>query len=674
LIIRNASDCKGAVKHVVSEGALLLLRAMLFALPGRSVAVARSVVISLLNISRQAVLHEPLVEQGAVEMLKCVCLGDIDPVPPALVNSELVEECQALPFENMAFTFLDALRISSTLRHISVTPACREALAFGNVVGIFKRLLDLDRLDEDSRSEVAHCLQNVASSKACVDVVVGQGTAELLLSISRATSSMDTQTACQVSLGQMSEQTKVSHGTVASLLQLTLEKEMDANSDGDGVVSALRLGIRSFDEDKTEVPAPAAARPQSKGSMLGGGGAGGEGGGSRPESRERRTLRTIIKENLASGRLAEVVNTYSPPPDAATSSSAPTSAPDAAEPLPTAKTSPRMLSSSSKSHSRRFSSASLSNFSNKMKSVVAQLTAFEMTSPDAIAREAEVFRQEYERFRFTTFDFSVSVEPGGVVSRRAPSSQAGAGNNASGAAGAGAAGGGGVEAEMSLLPRLDPSDGRIMKARDRGSELSKLTPTMLPLPKDLRRIQDFPPLVDGKEGRERGRGVQQGQGQGQGGEDGYVYGGDESAGDGMGQGGGLRTNNKPFGPNDGLSRKTSRQNSQTSFFARRKESLMQQKQLMDALGLLARGGSDKDVKAAAAANPAEESKDATAPSSSLAPPKQSLHSPAGPPAGAAWQGMKLPKDRVTGSVKSRSSSPLPATGSPRVGHSTKGTR
>jgi hypothetical protein len=332
--------------------------------------------------------------------------------------------------------------------------------------------------------------------------------------------------------------------------------------------------------------------------------------------------------------------------------------------------------SSSKSHSRRFSSASLSNFSNKMKNVVAQLTAFEMTSPDAIAREAEVFRQEYERFRFTTFDFSVSVEPGGVVSRRAPSSQAGANNNAAGTAGAGAAGGGGVEAEMALLPRLDPTDGRIMKARDRGSELSKLTPTMLPLPKDLRRILDFPPLVDGKEGRERGRGMQQGQGPGPGGDDGNVY-GDDAAGDGMGQGGGLRTNNKPFGPNDGLSRKTSRQNSQTSFFARRKESLMQQKQLMDALGLLARGSSDKDVKAAAAAaaaNPAEESKDATAPSSSLAPPKQSLLSPAGPPAGAAWQGMKLPKDRVSGSVKSRSSSPLTATGSPLVGHSTKGAR
>jgi hypothetical protein len=260
LIIRNASGCKGATKHVVSEGALLLLRAMLAALPGRSVAVARSVIISLVNISRLAVLHEPLVEQGAVQMLRCVCLGDLDQVPPALVNSELIEECQGLPLENMAITFLDALRVSTTLRHISITPACREALALGDVVGIFKRFLDLERLDEDSRSEVAHCLQNVASSKACVDVVVGQGTAELLLSISRATSSMDTQTACQVSLGQMSEQTKVSHGTVASLLQLTQEKEVDANVEGDGVVSALRMGIRSFDEDTTEAP-PAAALP-----------------------------------------------------------------------------------------------------------------------------------------------------------------------------------------------------------------------------------------------------------------------------------------------------------------------------------------------------------------------------------------------------------------------------
>jgi hypothetical protein len=313
-----------------------------------------------------------------------------------------------------------------------------------------------------------------------------------------------------------------------------------------------------------------------------------------------------------------------------------------------------------------------------MKSVVAQLTAFEMTSPDAIAREAEVFRQEYERFRFTTFDFSVAVEPGGVVSRRPSSLQAGASH---GAAGAGAAGGGGVEAEKALLPRLDPTDGRIMKARDRGAELSKITPSMDPLPKDLVRILDFPPLIDAiKEGRERGKGAQQGQGQGlQAGEDmgGYwddFAGQGQRQGQGQGQGAGPSSSSDPFGASDGQGRKLSRQSSQTSFFARRKESLMQQKRLMDALGLLTRGGSDKDVKAAAAAasNPVEESKDALA-SSSPTLPKHSPHSPqggAGPPAGTAWTGMKLPKDRVLGSVKSRSSSP--ATGSPRVVHSTKG--
>jgi hypothetical protein len=155
---------------------------------------------------------------------------------------------------------------------------------------------------------VAIALQNIASHKPCVTLLVAQGTADLLLSVSKASSTPATQSACQLALGQISGVTKVAPGTVSSLLMLTLEKEESgiggSGSDHD-VISALRKSVLV-----------SAAEEQPKMDSSQGRKEGGSSGGAR-------NLRQMIREGMASGRVHKALQSLpaetpaAPPPKAA---------------------------------------------------------------------------------------------------------------------------------------------------------------------------------------------------------------------------------------------------------------------------------------------------------------------------------------------------------------------
>ena len=493
LIIRNASENKAAVPYLVSEGAFLLQRALLHCLPQRSIAIARSVVVTVLNLSKNHSLHESVIEQGCISMLRCVVLGEEDKnLPEALVSPSLLELGRAAPEVPIQFTHLDSLRVCAAMRQISTSPMCREMMAFLKVVDIFRSFRDAHILDEDSRGELAGAMQNIASNRACVFMLVQQQAAELLLSISKEAHSMDTKSACSTALGQISESTKVKEGTVASLLVLTLEKEDQSEESGGEVASALRSGIRASASAERSVLSAVTSPGKAK-----------AGGGSV------KTLRQMIRDGIASGRVTKALQTM---PDAEPPTPAPEAEAASGEHAP-------FKGLGTKKHDDSISSATLTVTEHgmhktlipdaispgdggteaapakkggikgilpghKLKDVVKKLTAFDMSSVDGVMRELEAFSRTYDDLAYHTFTLEVRLESGGVVSKKT--------------------------ADSSLaLPTLHSEGASAQQGgKDRSAELTKLVLSMEPQPKDVRIITNFPsPLALSKEyeGRELGQ-------------------------------------------------------------------------------------------------------------------------------------------------------------------------
>ena len=519
LIVRNASECPVALPYIITEGGLLLLRAILSCTTNRSVAVARSVIITILNLSKQPALHDQTIEQGCLAMLKSVTMGDSAPdatIPEKLINADLHSRTAGMPEDSLILTNTDCVRVAEAIRLMSVSVSAREALAKANVVEIFQVFNTNHEMNEDCRAAVAVALQNIASHKPCVTLLVAQGTADLLLSVSKASSTPTTQSACQLALGQISGVTKVTTGTVSSLLMLTLEKEESGGGGGGSdrdVIAALRKSVlvSAADEPKMD---------SSQGKKEGGGGG-------------ARNLRQMIREGMASGRVHKALQTLPAETPAAPQKTAPLVAisesedgasgaeaqrgqvtpGDAADDEEEHHSRPKMLGTIGRIHTKhglaltgdagdevttgasgtnatggagagasssKLATSPLKKFSlkglvggAKFKEVAKSIVAFDMASLEATVKEMDQFEHNNSSFAYETFQFSTPVEPGGVVTKRDD-----------------------VESN-SGLPSLSPGEHLLSAGtHDRTADMAKLTVNMTPLAKDLRVISDFPAVPD----------------------------------------------------------------------------------------------------------------------------------------------------------------------------------
>ena len=585
LIIRNASEHRVAIPFIVSEGAFLLLRSLLHCLPHKSIAISRSVIVTVLNLAKNSAVHESIVEQGCITMFRSIVLDEAEVlIPECLVNASLLELAGSAPHVPLALTNLDSLRMAAAIRQISASVACREVMAMGRVVDIFRHCRDNNILDEDSRGEVAGALQNIASSKSCVALLVAQQAAEMLLSISKEAHSMDTKSACSTALGQISESTKVKEGTVASLLVLTLEKEDELEGTKSEVASALRLGIRASSmtaADTSMVNAvgtghsivDSSSSSSSRTAMKASGGA-------------VRSLRTMIRDGIATGKVNMALQTM---PEEA---SAPAPKQQDSKPMDSAGTTG--IESDDMHHDAAEGGAgsykkpgSLKNIlgssGSKFMDAVKKLTAFDMSSVESITRELEVFCKTYDDVAYSNFSLEVRVESGGVVNKKA------------------------TDASLTL-PTLNPQG---LPERDRSAELTKLSFSMDPRPKDMRIINTFvSPIALSKEyeARETQPAVQD--------EDGA------------------------YPP---TRRNSTRSNTELSHTARRKNSLLMHLDMMQSISLL-QPAPVAPVAVAAVAPSGEEAKlgeEEQKMSKAIGKAGSQRHSPPPAGAGAAWAGMDM---------------------------------
>ena len=152
---------------------------------------------------------------------------EMPPRPSLLFNKDhrksIIQRAEDRNFEILLnFTHNEVNFISKTIKMLSQTPECPQAIVDGGVMRIFKALIN--GLSEGARGEVACALANLAAARPCRETLVQQGAGELLIALS-ITSDPDTQAHCALALGYLSELTKVKDGVVASLLLLSLNLE-----------------------------------------------------------------------------------------------------------------------------------------------------------------------------------------------------------------------------------------------------------------------------------------------------------------------------------------------------------------------------------------------------------------------------------------------------------------
>jgi hypothetical protein len=130
----------------------------------------------------------------------------------------------------LSFTHNEVSYISKTLNLLSQSPSCHLAIVAGEVMKIFKALID--GLSVSARCELATALANLAASKHCREYLIKQSAMELLIALS-TTSDARTQAQCSMAIGYLSEMSIVSDGVVASSLLLSLSLEDFASTGAD---------------------------------------------------------------------------------------------------------------------------------------------------------------------------------------------------------------------------------------------------------------------------------------------------------------------------------------------------------------------------------------------------------------------------------------------------------
>lgn len=202
----------------------------------------------------------------------------------------------------LSFTHNEVSYISRTLNLLSQSPSCHLAIVAGEVMKIFKALID--GLSVSARCELATALANLAASKHCREYLIKQSAMELLIALS-TTSDARTQAQCSMAIGYLSEMSVVSDGVVASslLLSLSLEDFASTGADADSRAPELlplkppapRVGSRndttatvSADEATVSTDSRSAAAAAAIGNLA-----------QETSSAALKTLSSLLKDTLA---------------------------------------------------------------------------------------------------------------------------------------------------------------------------------------------------------------------------------------------------------------------------------------------------------------------------------------------------------------------------------------
>lgn len=363
LLLRNVVINPKTHTKLVDSGAFLLFRALCEPLTDKSVAFARAVTIVASEIGASDELHEAIVEQGIIALLHQVVLPcsvddtskytELFPVKPGSSYAALAldlkygELAKARKQNSLAISRVDTRRITEALHSLSTTPPTRIAIVDAEYAEIVRKLLSTGNVDHDSMLFIAKCAKNLSSSKVCRQKLVDTGVVEILLEITRTsmkyskdndganvnvhgtgplaerppTIHEETQSACTVALGYLSEITHVVAGDVGSLLDLkthrdNVEKQAEAQaasvaereaeeaakskSRGDGSVS---LEIEGTLTDTSAASHSDAAAPPTVGRDTLSSAGSTSSSDSRPGS-QKRSLRGMIKGGLLKGKNA----------------------------------------------------------------------------------------------------------------------------------------------------------------------------------------------------------------------------------------------------------------------------------------------------------------------------------------------------------------------------------
>ena len=169
------------------------------------------------NLSLVPILHEQLLNQGFMRLMKRMCVNGVSDVESiAAVGGHVLEPGATLLFRKdpkkaiikqstdksgditLLFTPREVDYISKTINYLSQSASCHQMIVEGGVMKVFKSLIN--GLSEDSRNDIASALANISATKPCTELLVSQGATELLIALS-ITSDSNTQSHCALALG-----------------------------------------------------------------------------------------------------------------------------------------------------------------------------------------------------------------------------------------------------------------------------------------------------------------------------------------------------------------------------------------------------------------------------------------------------------------------------------------
>ena len=265
ILIRNLAMIPKTHTKIIESGAILLFRALCEPLIDKSVAFARSTTIIACELGNTTQLHDAIIEQGIIALVHQVVLPDVVkykelfPVRPGSSYAALIQDpkykslADSKSQYSLSISQIDTRRITKALYSMSTTSSTHLAIVDAEFALIVRKLLNLGKVDYESMLFIAKCSKNLSSSKSCRQKLVDNGVVEILLEITR-TSMMhakeqdssiearisnpyiqgeerppsiheETQSACTVALGYLSEITHVVSGDVSSLLDLKSHRE-----------------------------------------------------------------------------------------------------------------------------------------------------------------------------------------------------------------------------------------------------------------------------------------------------------------------------------------------------------------------------------------------------------------------------------------------------------------
>jgi hypothetical protein len=427
LIIRNCSTVQSCREPLITNGGILLIRALFKPMVSRSIAITRSIIISLLELSREEDLHEAMVSHGAVELLynvshpvlgnrqKSDALFPISPDNPYadFVHNEIYEKAaSSVKSAEFPLSTLDIERLAAACKNLSKTPSIHLSIVNGEFTTFVEKFI-AGNIEEGSRADLAEALCNLSSSKNCKQKLVSMGAVPLLLSISKDTVMVATQTHCTLALGYLSEITVVGHGAVAALLELSASKEEHENprlnsadakagQPADGTAGtrtdgATADGGMNSGDFATHTATGAAITDTQSGTAA----ATADGGKGRkdsvalkPADPANKSLRQMIKEGLLSDKNKQTLARGGTVVDG-------------------------VLLSESSLESKQDDKGKGKKIGSKGMLVgrLRNLTSHDMNSADAIAREREGLHHDYSEYSYKIFDNSGSfgVEHGGIA-------------------------------------------------------------------------------------------------------------------------------------------------------------------------------------------------------------------------------------------------------------------